>query len=557
MLASIFAFDVTPKTIPEPFWDGLEIRSLCPPTGPVLPPPRVPHGFQLKGLKHDLDGFVRSQNRWNASTNSFSVMVTSGDGPFFSYHHTAPIKSENGVKIVDDHSIYRIASVSKVFTTLATLVEQNVSLDDTIGMYLKELDAPGWQDVTLRLLAQQLSGVARDVGVFDAGSQSEVMIPLGLPPLPVSDIPACGNGTAPMCSREVFLQSLKDYGFTGQVAHRAAYTDIGYILLGYVLEEVTGMKYSEVLTKSILKPLGVHEISATTPDASRGIIPIDGDDWFKLDFGYYAPTAGLYGSVDSLSVFLRSILSNTLMNQAKTNEWLKPSAFTTHEGYAVGAPWEIFRPVILTKYPRPTDHYTKTGGLPIYGSHIVLVPEYNLGVTVLGAGADVDDIVLPVLDIVQQRLIPALDKLARRQALEKYGGRYQSRDRNFLMTLTIDDGPGLKVSSWVNRGVDILKTWDVLLFRAKSLDEAEPVDIRLYPQGVGNRWTAQFTERRKATANLHGEGPLARVNCPDWLRVDNFRYGKKRLDEVDFLVDGTNSIKGLDIPGWRVKLDKI
>lgn len=65
---------------------------------------------------------------------------------------------------VDGDSQYRIASITKVFTTLGLLYQHdagNVSLDTTIDKYIPELQEPDngdipWKDITLRILASQL-----------------------------------------------------------------------------------------------------------------------------------------------------------------------------------------------------------------------------------------------------------------------------------------------------------------------------------------------------------------------------------------------------------------
>ena len=65
---------------------------------------------------------------------------------------------------IDGDSQYRIASISKVFTTLGLLYQHasgKLSLDDPIDKYIPELrdsdkgELP-WKDITLRILASQL-----------------------------------------------------------------------------------------------------------------------------------------------------------------------------------------------------------------------------------------------------------------------------------------------------------------------------------------------------------------------------------------------------------------
>ena len=106
------------------------------------------------------------------ATTSCSVEITSSNKTLWFSHHTARERNESriGVKVIDSNSVYRIASITKTFTTLGILQQHaagNLSLDDSIEKYIAELrghqsgNVP-WKDITLRTLASQLSGVPRE-----------------------------------------------------------------------------------------------------------------------------------------------------------------------------------------------------------------------------------------------------------------------------------------------------------------------------------------------------------------------------------------------------------
>ncbi|KAK2779996.1 putative beta-lactamase-like 1 [Onygenales sp. PD_12] len=555
------------------------LAAYCPPTGPVLPPPTIPANFAASELTDTLTGLIKNSQAygWNASANSFSVSLTSADSTFFSYHHTAPLKNDSGVVEVAGDTIYRIASATKVFTVLAVLLEERIYLDDPIGKYVKELNGSEWEEVTVRLLTNQLAAVPRDGYAFDRASMSDELIPLGFPPLSPSDIPECGTGIGQrLCTREEWIEFLESFhGFTDQIGNRVAYSDIAYSILGYALEDLTGLRFEEVLKKTILGPLGLDDTGTTPPPVERGILPLNSGAWFELDLEYINPTAGLFSTPNNLATFLRGLLNHTLLSQTRTNEWLKPASFTSQLDESVGAPWEIFRPTAFTAPPRPIDHYTKSGDLPGFSSsYIVLVPEYNLGVTLISAGADASDIVALLLDNVQGTLIPLLENLAREQAAEIYAGDYQSKSKadnaSATMSLVVDDGPGLKVAKWTNRDKNMLKTFYEAIFGSSKSggDGIEEVDARFYPLGVDDRWRIVFTkpEGKEEGGKGKGEGNNGEIYnalrgsaCLSWMKVDNFHYGKVAIDEVVFRMggDGGRVVEGVDIPGLRAELDRI
>jgi len=145
---------------------AVQVAGHCPPTGPVLPPPTIPTDFKSAGLSSSLDLLAKGTDRFNSTTTSFSFSVTSPDSTFFEFHHTAPSKNASGVKQVDKDTVYRVASNTKMYMTLAVLLAFSNNLDDPIGKYIPELAASkDYEDVTPRLLAAHLAGVPRN-GTF-------------------------------------------------------------------------------------------------------------------------------------------------------------------------------------------------------------------------------------------------------------------------------------------------------------------------------------------------------------------------------------------------------
>jgi CubicO group peptidase (beta-lactamase class C family) len=104
--------------------------------------------------------------------SSYSIEVTSSKGKLWEHHHTAKERDAKrpGMKEVTGDSVYRMASVSKCFTTLAILQQHiagNLSLDDTVDKYLPNLSGSiPWKDITLKTLASQLSGIPRDCEII-------------------------------------------------------------------------------------------------------------------------------------------------------------------------------------------------------------------------------------------------------------------------------------------------------------------------------------------------------------------------------------------------------
>ena len=129
----------------------------------------------------------------------------------------------------DDRTVWRIGSVTKVFTALALLKKADtgdVSLDDKVRLHL-----PGFtlsDDITLRSLATQLSGMTRE------------------PPMPCqSDESRCNLTT------DEILPELNKGPLLWSVNVRPSYSNLGFGLLGRALEPVYGKQYEAYVEEDI------------------------------------------------------------------------------------------------------------------------------------------------------------------------------------------------------------------------------------------------------------------------------------------------------------------
>ena len=149
----------------------------CPPLGPVLPPPRSPSGSDaVKNAAQELTDFLETQLTADYKTSGVSIGVksTHEDEQLFSYHFTPPMRSGIGTNSIDEQTIYRVGSLSKLFPALAILQNPSVGMDDSVVKYIPELqDAKGginWEEVTIGAMMEHLSGIATDSKPSPQGS---------------------------------------------------------------------------------------------------------------------------------------------------------------------------------------------------------------------------------------------------------------------------------------------------------------------------------------------------------------------------------------------------
>jgi actin-related protein 6 len=114
-------------------------------------------------LDDAVKGFIKAG--WPVENVSFSLAVVSMHQndpgvPIWEYHHRAE-KNERGVKNVTRDSQYLVGSVSKVISDYI-LLKSGVDIDRPVTDFIPKLNSSKskvhWKDITLRMLASQLSG---------------------------------------------------------------------------------------------------------------------------------------------------------------------------------------------------------------------------------------------------------------------------------------------------------------------------------------------------------------------------------------------------------------
>lgn len=144
-------------------------------------------------------------------------------------------------------TVYQIASTTKTFTAAAILklVEDGkISLDDSVTKWLPEVPA-AWSGVTVRQCLSHTSGLP-DI-VLDPCT-------LAL----VAD------------TREEAIKKLAAMPAPNKPGETWSYNQTGYVLLGMILEKVSGMKFEEFLEQRFFRPLGM---TSTRFGDAKEIVP--------------------------------------------------------------------------------------------------------------------------------------------------------------------------------------------------------------------------------------------------------------------------------------------
>ncbi|KAL7265838.1 hypothetical protein RUND412_011635, partial [Rhizina undulata] len=340
-------------------------RAICTPPGAVFSIPTLttdnPGISQLKeNLTAIFANYLTSNPEndvYRLNETSFSFGLTSINETLFEAHHTALFLGNYAdpaaINVTGD-TIYRIASITKVFTVLGLLLQSGVSLEDPVTKYVPELTEGGnsggvrWEAITLGSLGSHLSGLGRDYGIDLLGLMDvSVAQQAGLPQVD-PNVPPCGkNSTDAVCSRAQFFEGFKARSPVFYPSDQASYSNAAFAILGYAIESITGKSYGQLLQDEIFAPLDMTRSSIQKPEDSEGIIPYGLNDW-AWDFGALKAEGGIYSTTNDLLKFLRGVLAHQILPQAKINAWIKPASYSGSLSATYGMPWEIYRSIKIT-----------------------------------------------------------------------------------------------------------------------------------------------------------------------------------------------------------------
>ncbi|KAL0937379.1 beta-lactamase-like protein 2 [Colletotrichum truncatum] len=558
----------------------------CPPLGPVFPAAKNPGAHPaVRAALADFVAAVEAETKdFDGSAVSIGVKSAFEDEPLLDFHHTPKNRDPRGADVVDENTVYRLASVSKVFTVLAALQRDDViHLDDPITKFIPELrgkrpeggelDYVDWEEVTVEAVAAHVAGIGADM-MTDRAQYEGDWEALGLPRLsPDEKGPSCGGFLGERrCTREDFLSVFKNSRPPIYPVYQSpVYSNPGTALVGLVVEGATGKPFEQVLQELILDPVGMGNTSYPSPpkDLSKLFIP-ENSTIFDWELGIFNAAGAMYSSTKDMLKFGDAILHHRLLSAAKTRRWLKPTTHTSTPGTFVGMPWEGFISNNLTADGRLVEVFTKGGDIFEYKAGLVLVPEHNFTVSILVAGPEVANAMFPYYQLKINDLLPplirALDEAARDEAADGIAGTYADPDSDSRLTLRLDGGWGLSVEDWFMRGFEVIPNLGRYSHRGVNATDMPPdpdARARAYPTGLregGKKtaWRAVFDtfppEHRQRIDDL---AFWKNASCLTWFTIDRLSYNYKGIDHFEFTYGEDGKVESILPKAFGVDLKRV
>lgn len=224
----------------------------------------------------------------------------------------------------DDTTLFHLGSVAKQLTAALVfdLVEAGaIGLDDPVGRHARGLPE-AFAEVPVRALLSHTGGVPDYEG-----------LPGFEPDRPIE--------------RDAFLAAAAALPMTFRPGDAWAYSNTGYLLLGYMLADVTGRSYRELATERLLRRIG---LSSARVDEAGSIIPGRAEPYVfengavrhavGMDSDYSGlPDGGVLMSARDAAQWEQALQGGPVPSRATVAGLTSPVLMSTGRSAAYGAGW--------------------------------------------------------------------------------------------------------------------------------------------------------------------------------------------------------------------------
>lgn len=250
---------------------------------------------------------------------------------------------------------FRIGSLTKQFTAVAILqlVQQGqISLESTLNRFIP--DYPSGENITIHHLLSHSSGI------YNFSNRSDIM--------------EWYKGTSTIIET---IHSFRDIPMVFNAGEGFEYSNSNYVLLTYIIEQVTGHSYEEYMKKYVFTPLemsdtGYDQESEIITDRASGYYDEDGllKNAPYINMSIPQGAGGLYSTIEDLYKWDRGLYEEKLLGKD-----LKTLMFTPYlNNYAYG--W-------MVQYFGDKKVLFHTGGIHGFSSFICRFPEDEVCVIAL------------------------------------------------------------------------------------------------------------------------------------------------------------------------------
>ncbi len=317
-------------------------------------------------------------------------------------------------RAVTPQTVFRIGSITKQFSAaimLQLVAEGKVSLDDRLSKFLPDFPKPG-ADATITQLLNHTVGV-----------QSYTNIPGWM----------VEKNTARAFTTDQMIAEFKDLPAPSRPGEKFAYNNSGYVLVGAVIEKVTGKPWHQAVKERIAGPLGLTTIrygvfESEMPNMAAGYTDAEGKvaPAQKIHMSVPHAAGALIGSVEDLAKWNHALHHGKVVRPDLYAKMIAPTVMPdgSSEDYGFGiAPREV----------RSRKAVGHGGGIFGFSTDSIYLPKEDLFVAVFAnsdsPATDPGMVMMKLAALAADDPFPTFDKVALdAEAVAPWVGLYKVKD---------------------------------------------------------------------------------------------------------------------------------
>ena len=328
---------------------------------------------------------------------------------------------------------FRLGSITKQFTAVSILFLQErgkLNIDDPVSKYIP--DAPAaWSKITVYNVLTHTSGIPSFTGFSDYRSTE-------------------WKDTNPA----ELVARFRDKPLDFEPGTKFNYSNSGYILLGYLIEKISGQKYGDFLQQNIFTPLGMKD---TGIDSNAAILPqraqgyrrsphgIEHDGYISMTIPFSA--GALYSTTGDLLRWEEGLFGGKVLKPESLTRMTTP--FKSDYGFGV--------------FIRHADGHrliTHGGGIEGFNTSLNYYPDDKLTVIVLGnlTGGAPDQIASYIGKVALGQSVTLTSErkevILSAATLPDYAGTYRVADLEADLIIAVS-GPRLSAKLGKQNTIDI------------------------------------------------------------------------------------------------------
>ena len=268
-------------------------------------------------------------------------------------------------------TVFDMASLTKPIataTSVMTLIEKGkIRLNDPVSQYIPEFKSLGKGEISVRQLLTHHSGLREDLDL---------------------KLPWTGRDTA--------FRMTMDEKLIYPAGMRFLYSDINYLVLGFLVEKVSGMPLDQYAAKNVFEPLGMKFTSFNPPASwNSRIAPTEYDEKNQMlrgvvhdptarRMGGVAGHAGLFSTADDVARYAQELLAGEKILKRLTIEKMYTPQTPPWSVNVRGLGWDIDSPFASNRGEfLPVGSFGHTG---FTGTSLWIDPATDTFVAVLANG---------------------------------------------------------------------------------------------------------------------------------------------------------------------------